>query len=85
MAELGLPDLGRMLEASAGVVDGVDWTDRRTLDLSFQDIGYDSLALLELGTAMRREYGVPLPDDALVSMDTPASALDFVNKLLADR
>ena len=43
-------------------------TDRT--DLLFTDLGLDSLAFLELQTALSRTYGVQLPDDRAHSYTT---------------
>jgi aromatase len=79
MAEFTIDDLRRMLPTSSG--DAGD-LDAAALDTPFTDLGYDSLALLELSSRVGREHGVPVPDDAVQRMTTPRAALDYVNGLL---
>ena len=79
MAEFTVDDLRRILESSAGVV-GIDWADSRTLETSFNDIGYDSLALLEFSASVQRERGIRIPDEDVFEMVTPKLALDYINQ-----
>lgn len=58
--------------------------DGHVLDTAFSEIGYDSLALLELAGRVQREYDVPMPDDAHTRMTTPRQAIDFINSRLTD-
>ncbi|MDR7276788.1 acyl carrier protein [Catenuloplanes atrovinosus] len=84
MTTFTLPDLRRILETSSGAVEGVDWAAPETADALFGELGYDSLAMLELASIVRQEYGVVIPDDAATSMKTPRDVLDFVNARLAE-
>lgn len=79
--EVTLADLTRMLRESAGEEEGVD-LDGDVLDTSFIDLGYDSLALLQVIGQIQREYGTEIPDDAVVDAETPRALLDLIN---ADR
>lgn len=83
MQEFTIVELRQMLETSAGKVDGIDWEDTATLELTFDDIGYDSLALLELSALVQREYAIRIPDEAIAEMETPASAIAYVNDRFA--
>jgi act minimal PKS acyl carrier protein len=76
-------DLQRILESSSGVAEGVDWEDPATMNKPFTELGYDSLALLELAARVQQEYGVHMPDDSVVLMTDPAAALDYLNQRLA--
>lgn len=82
MTEFALPDLKRIIESSSGAVADMDWEDPKTLDTFFDDIGYDSLALLEMCAVVRREYGVTIPDEAVFKMQTPAAAITYINDRL---
>ncbi|HLK01033.1 MAG TPA: acyl carrier protein, partial [Streptosporangiaceae bacterium] len=75
-----ITELGRILEASSGAADGVDWASAATLDVPFEELGYDSLALLELCARVQQEYEVQIPDDAVSEMRTPRSAVGYVNE-----
>jgi act minimal PKS acyl carrier protein len=83
MAQLTLEDLLRILRegagASAAPFDG-DISEAR-----FADLGYDSLALLETGTRIERQYGIRLDDGAVTMAETPANLLAVVNDALAQR
>jgi minimal PKS acyl carrier protein len=76
-----LDDLRQIMRVSVGVDDGVD-IDGDISDVNFDDLGYDSLAVLELAGHVRREYGVPLPDEMMQEIQTPASAVALINDRL---
>ncbi|GAB3258809.1 acyl carrier protein [Kineosporia babensis] len=48
----------------------------------FDELGYDSLALLETLNHIQRDYGVQISDDELDSAKTPRQLLDLVNRRL---
>ncbi|MEU7578556.1 acyl carrier protein [Streptomyces sp. NPDC041068] len=75
---LTLDDLRRVLVTSAGEDDGVD-LGGDILDVSFEDLGYDSLALMESAAAIERETGVSLSDEAVAEADTPRALLALIN------
>ncbi|GHH51190.1 acyl carrier protein [Streptomyces candidus] len=75
---LTLTDLTRMLRESAGEEEGVD-LDGDVIDTPFMDLGYDSLALLQVIGQIQREYGIEIPDDAVVDAETPGALLALVN------
>ncbi|MGW0466461.1 acyl carrier protein [Streptomyces sp. NPDC003027] len=73
-----LDDLRRILVACAGEDDGIDLSGD-ILDLTFEDLGYDSLALMESAARIKQEYGVDLSDDDVAEVETPRALLDIVN------
>ncbi|MDN3295367.1 acyl carrier protein [Streptomyces ficellus] len=73
-----LADLTRMLRESAGEEEGVD-LDGDVIDTPFMDLGYDSLALLQVIGQIQREYGIEIPDDAVVDAETPGALLALIN------
>ncbi|MFP3991470.1 acyl carrier protein [Streptomyces sp. E11-3] len=73
-----LADLTRMLRESAGEEEGVD-LDGDVIDTPFIDLGYDSLALLQVIGQIQREYGIEIPDDAVVDAETPGALLELIN------
>ncbi|MEV3853804.1 acyl carrier protein [Streptomyces sp. NPDC050095] len=77
-----LDDLRRVLREAAGADEGVD-LDGDILDSEFEALGYESLALLETGGRIEREWGITLDDDTLVEARTPAALIDAVNSLLS--
>lgn len=78
MARMTLNDLRRVLAENAGEIDGVQ-LDENLLDVDFDEIGYDSLALMESASAITDEYRVQVPDEALADLRTPRQFLKFVN------
>jgi minimal PKS acyl carrier protein len=48
-------------------------------DQPFDDLGYDSLALMETHSRIQRDYGVELSEDDLGDISTPRELVDFVN------
>ncbi|GBP99905.1 acyl carrier protein [Streptomyces spongiicola] len=53
------------------------------LGTAFTDLGYDSLAVLEIASQIQREYGLQIPDEAIEDMTSPQSVIDYVNTGLA--
>jgi ketoreductase len=77
-----LDDLRRILREGAGADETVD-LEGEILDTDFGALGYESLALLETGSRIEREYGIALGDDALAPDTTPRALLAAVNGELA--
>ena len=77
-----LDDLRRILLEAAGAEEGVDLTGD-IIDTEFEALGYESLALLETGSRIEREYGISLEDSALFEATTPGALIDSVNERLA--
>lgn len=73
-----LEDLKRVLLAAAGLPEHGD-LDGDILDLTFEDLGYDSIALLETVGHVERERGVSLDDSVVADAHTPRLFLEFVN------
>jgi minimal PKS acyl carrier protein len=74
---LTLDDLKRILVEGAGLEDGVD-LDGDILDVTFDDLGCDSIALLETTARITREYQIVL-DESAVAARTPRELLSLVN------
>ncbi|SDZ23494.1 act minimal PKS acyl carrier protein [Amycolatopsis xylanica] len=80
--EFTLNDLKRILREGSG--DAAEASlDGDILDTEFDALGYDSLALLETGGRVEREYGVTLDESALADAVTPRALVDVVNEHLA--
>ncbi|MFD1660305.1 acyl carrier protein [Streptomyces caeni] len=77
-----IEDLKRILLEGAGAEEGVD-LDGDILDTEFEALGYESLALLETGGRIEREYGITLDDSALTDATTPSRLIAVVNEHLA--
>ncbi|MFD8494677.1 acyl carrier protein [Amycolatopsis sp. NPDC059657] len=76
-----LETLTGIMRTAAGVSEDVDLAGD-IADVSFEDLGYDSLAVLEIQAHIAKVTGVVVPEDALDQTDTPRRALDFVNDQL---
>ncbi len=77
-----LDDLKRILVEVAGADENMG-PDAEILDLGFEQLGYESLALLETGGRIERDYDITLADDALTAEVTPREFVDTVNHLLS--
>ena len=75
---LTLDDLRRILLEGAGSEEDVDLSGD-ILDTPFEDLGYDSLALLETTARITREYRIEFDDDAAPTAATPREFLALVN------
>ena len=78
LKEFDLDDLRMIMRGCAGVADGVD-LDVDILDIPFEQLGYDSLALLEIAHTIEEQMGVVIPDGSVEQMRTPAEVIDYVN------
>ncbi|MDA5283730.1 acyl carrier protein [Streptomyces sp. NPDC054904] len=79
--EFTFEDLKRILLEGAGADEGVD-LDGDILDSDFETLGYESLALLETGGRIEREFGVTLDDDVFSDHTTPRSLVAAINESL---
>ncbi|MDW8805212.1 acyl carrier protein [Streptomyces scabiei] len=79
--EFTIEDLKRILQEGAGADESVD-LDGDILDTDFEELGYESLALLETGGRIEREYGITLDDDVITDSRTPRSFIGAVNASL---
>ncbi|MEU8551442.1 acyl carrier protein [Streptomyces roseoverticillatus] len=82
MPEFTPDDLIRVLRESAGEDEDVD-LEGDILDVTFDDLGYDSLALLNTVVHIQRHLGVTLPDDFVGQEMTPRALVETVNVHLA--
>ncbi|MEV4188193.1 acyl carrier protein [Streptosporangium canum] len=85
MAQLGsftLDDLKEVMRACAGVTESVD-LDSDIADVTFEDLGYDSLAVLEMAAKLQNHLGVVIPDDVADQLPTPRALAEYVNVRLA--
>jgi minimal PKS acyl carrier protein len=73
-----LDDLKRVLKESTGVEPDPEFGGEIT-DIEFEELGYDSLALLETAARISREYGIALDDDVVADARTPGELLKMIN------
>jgi acyl carrier protein len=52
--------------------------------LSFEDLGLDSLAFVEIQLAMQQEYGFTIPDEDAAEITTIGEAIDYTNRRLQE-
>ncbi|MCQ8774738.1 acyl carrier protein [Streptomyces sp. KLMMK] len=83
MAHMTVDDVRRILVECAGVDDSIDITGDIS-DRPFDELGYDSLALMESAAQIKQEFGVVVPDDELVEVETPRALIDLVNGLVTE-
>lgn len=81
--EFTVEDLKRILLQGAGADEGVD-LDGDILDTDFEQLGYESLALLETGSRIEREYAVSLDEELLSEANTPRALIALVNGALSN-
>ncbi|SEG90347.1 act minimal PKS acyl carrier protein [Thermomonospora echinospora] len=81
-SQFTLDELRTVLREAAGTDEGVD-LDGDIIDVSFDALGYESLALLETASRIERDHGISLDEEALVAAKTPRELIDLVNAHLA--
>jgi acyl carrier protein len=55
------------------------------LDLTFDELGLDSLAFVEIQLAMQQDYGFAIPDEDAEQITTIGQAIDYVNRRLQEQ
>lgn len=71
-------DLRRILRDCAGA-EPDDAIDAAALDATFEELGYDSIILMETLARISREYRVIIEDDVVTVDTTPRLLIDMVN------
>ncbi|MEU4245614.1 acyl carrier protein [Actinoplanes sp. NPDC026619] len=82
MAELQITELVHLLRECAGEDENVALGNGDVLDVSFEDLGYDSLAILNTVGRIERDNGIRLPDTIVVDAQTPRMLLKQINERL---
>jgi minimal PKS acyl carrier protein len=83
MSVFTLDDLREIMRTSVGVDDEVDLAGE-IADSEFADLGYDSLAVLELASQVQRRYSVAISDEAALELTTPTKIVNYVNERLTE-
>lgn len=78
-----LDDLKDIMRTCAGVDESVD-LGSDIGDRAFEDLGYDSLAVLQMYSKIQNSLGFAIPDDAAQELTTPQSLVDYVATRLTD-
>jgi act minimal PKS acyl carrier protein len=78
MSTMTIDDLRGILIDCAGTDDTTDLFGEIT-DRTFEELGYDSLALMETAARIQQQYGVQVADEVLLEVKTPGALLELVN------
>ncbi|MBV9446010.1 MAG: acyl carrier protein [Streptosporangiaceae bacterium] len=78
-----IEDFRRILIACAGETDAIACDDFS--DIPFEDLGYDSLALMESAARIEQEFGVKVPEEKMSELRTPRDAIELLNDMLLAR
>ncbi|MER6283731.1 MULTISPECIES: acyl carrier protein [Streptomyces] len=70
-------EIRRIIIASAGAPESAS-AEADFADTSFDELGYESLALMETASAIEREFGVSVPDELLFEARTPRDLAELV-------
>ena len=79
--KVGLDDLKRILVDRVGL-PAEDIPD--DLSTTFDELGLDSLAFMEIALAVEQEYGLQVDEEDAENIQTLGEALDYVNSRLAE-
>lgn len=82
MTVFTLDDLVRIMRQSAGEYLETGPAGE-VAENSFDELGYDSLALLELAARIQQEFPVTMPDESIEHMKSPAQTVEYVNQRIA--
>ena len=77
----GFEDLKRILVDRIGVPEEDVKDDPQ---LTFEDMGLDSLAFVDIQLAMQQEYGFTIPDEDADGIQTVGEAIAYVSKRLEE-
>jgi minimal PKS acyl carrier protein len=77
--EFTFEDLKNILVGRVGLPEDAVTDDPNA---SFEDMGLDSLAFVEIQLAMQQEYGFTIEDEDAAEITTVGEAIDYVNRRL---
>lgn len=75
-------DVKRILVERVGVAEENVSDDP---DATFEDMGLDSLAFVEIQLAIQQEYGFTIPDEDADKLQTVGQGIEYVNQRLAEQ
>ena len=79
--QFGFEDLRRILVDRVGLADEDVKEDPST---TFDEMGLDSLAFVEVQLAMEQEYNFTIEDEDAENIHTVGEAIEYVNRRLAE-
>ncbi|MEV4517941.1 phosphopantetheine-binding protein [Dactylosporangium sp. NPDC049525] len=77
---ISIDELRELLITCAG---GDDALQGDLTHASFDELGFDSLALIDTASKLKRDYGVLIPDEQLLELHGPTELLTAVNEQIA--
>ncbi|HSV66554.1 MAG TPA: acyl carrier protein [Mycobacteriales bacterium] len=77
VARVALADLSWILRQISGA-GAAERLGADALDVTFHDLGYDSLALAQAVGRIGTEYGIVVPEEAIVDAETPRMLLAII-------
>jgi acyl carrier protein len=77
----GFEDLKRILVDRIGVPEADVKEDPET---TFEDMGLDSLAFVDIQLAMQQEYGFTIPEEDAEGIQTVGQAIEYVNRRIQE-
>jgi acyl carrier protein len=80
--QFGFEDLKRILVERVGLPEDDVKDDP---NMTFDDVGLDSLAFVEIQLAMEQEYGISVGDEDAENIHTFGDAIEFANRQLAEQ
>lgn len=81
MEELTLDEFIGLVETHAGEPDEGNLDDS-VIDVLFEQLGYDSVRLLEVLSQIKNRYGLDLSEEILSETKTLRQTLDKINELI---
>jgi act minimal PKS acyl carrier protein len=79
---MSIEDLRGILVACAGGEDVVTRPDDIS-EIPFDELGYDSLALIETAARLKLDHGVVISDDEITEVRSPGDLLELINDRIA--
>ncbi len=80
--QFGFEDLKRILVDRVGLPEDAVKDDP---DLTFDEMGLDSLAFVEIQLSMEQEYGFTISDEDAEQIHSVGEAIAYVNRRLAEQ
>jgi act minimal PKS acyl carrier protein len=80
--QMTVDDLLTIIKDAAGEGEALP-PDADLADTTFEEMGYDSLALIETAARIEQDFGVAIPDEEVTEIRTPRAMVALVNELLA--